>query len=117
VQLRAARSNKGIKFVAVTSKDRFPGLPEVPPISATLAGYDQPAAMGLMTTKGTPAPIVAQLNRAIQDILKEPEIRTSLIETVGGIPVGGSVDYFRDMMTRQREARGPLLQELGLIGK
>ena len=52
MQLRAARSNKGIKFVAVTSKDRFPGLPEVPPISATLAGYDQPAAMGLMTIPG-----------------------------------------------------------------
>jgi len=112
----AVKSGKGVKYIAVTSKERFPGLPGVPSISETLPGYDQPAAMGLMVTKGTPAPAVAVLNRTIQKILGEPEVRKVLVDVVGGIPVGGSVEFFGELMARQRAARGPLLQELGLVG-
>jgi len=50
----AVKSGRGVKYIAVTSKERFPTLPEVQSVSETLPGYDQPAAMGLMATKGTP---------------------------------------------------------------
>lgn len=113
----AVKSGKGVKYIAVTSKARFPALPNVPAVGETLPGYDQPAAMGLMVTKGTPAATVALLNRTIQKILAEPEVKKTMVEVVGGIPVGGSVEFFGDLVARQRAARGPLLQELGLINK
>lgn len=111
----AVKTGRGVKYIAVTGRQRFPALPDVPTVAETLPGYDQPAAMGLMTTKGTPAPVIALLNRTIDRILTEPEVKKVLLEIVGGTPVGGSPEFFRDLMARQHAARGPLLQELGLL--
>jgi tripartite-type tricarboxylate transporter receptor subunit TctC len=112
----AIKSGKGVKYIAVTSKDRFPSLPDVLSVSETLPGYDQPAAMGLMVIKGTPPQVTALLNQTIAKILTEPEVKKTMIEVVGGMPVGGSVELFNNVMVKQRAARGPLLQELGLTG-
>lgn len=111
----AVKSGKGVNYLAVTSRERFSALPNVPTVGETLPGYDQPAAMGLMVTKGTPAPVIALINRTIQKILVEPEVTKTLTDVVGGIAVGGSVEFFHDLMARQRAARRPLLLELGLI--
>lgn len=110
----AVKAGRGVKYIGVTSRERFPGLPNVPPVGDTLPGFDQPAAMGLMITKGTPASTVALLNRTIQKILEEPEVRKIMIDVVGGIPVGGSPEAFQDLMNKQVAARAPLIKELGL---
>jgi tripartite-type tricarboxylate transporter receptor subunit TctC len=111
------RGGKGPKYLAVTSKTRFPGLPNVPSVSETLPGYDQPAAMGLMVTKGSPPAAIEKINRTLNKVLQEPDVKKVLIDVVGGIPVGGTSEAFGDLMRRQKAARGPLMTELGLIGK
>ena len=50
-------------------------MPEVPPISATLPGFDWQAWQGVVTTGGTPPAVVARLNAEMQRFQNTDEFR------------------------------------------
>jgi len=54
-------------------------MPEVPPISATLPGFDWQAWQGVVVTGGTPAPVVARLNTEMQRFQNTEEFRALLV--------------------------------------
>jgi tripartite-type tricarboxylate transporter receptor subunit TctC len=54
-------------------------MPEVPPISATLAGFDWQAWQGVVTTGGTPHAVVARLNAEMQRFQNTDEFRALLV--------------------------------------
>jgi tripartite-type tricarboxylate transporter receptor subunit TctC len=67
-----------LRAVAVAAAERLPDLPDVP--SLVEAGYlDAPydTLFGVVAPAGTPAPVLDQLNGAINDGLQSPEIRAS----------------------------------------
>lgn len=79
-----------LRPVAVVAKERFPELPDVP----TFAELGYPAVdantwFGLVAPAGTPAEVVQRLNKEINEVLKEPEVRAKFAGQ-GGVPVGGS---------------------------
>jgi tripartite-type tricarboxylate transporter receptor subunit TctC len=79
-----------LKALAVTSAQRSPLLPDVPTVAeAGLPGYVGDGWFGLMVPKGTPVAIVDKLNREIDRILHEPDVRARLADD-GATPVGGS---------------------------
>ena len=53
-------------------------MAEVPPISATLPGFDWQAWQGVVATGGTPAPVVARLNAEMQKLQGTEEFRALL---------------------------------------
>ncbi len=55
-------------------------MPEVPPISATLPGFDWQAWQGVVTTGGTPAVVVARLNAEMQKFQQTEEFRALLVK-------------------------------------
>ena len=55
-------------------------MPEVPPISATLPGFDWQAWQGVVTTAGTPAAVVARLNAEMQRFQNTDEFRALLVK-------------------------------------
>jgi tripartite-type tricarboxylate transporter receptor subunit TctC len=55
-------------------------MPEVPPISATLAGFDWQAWQGVVTTGGTPPAVVARLNAEMQRFQNTEEFRALLLK-------------------------------------
>jgi tripartite-type tricarboxylate transporter receptor subunit TctC len=55
-------------------------MPEVPPISATLAGFDWQAWQGVVTTGGTPPAVVARLNAEMQKFQQTDEFRAQLLK-------------------------------------
>ena len=55
-------------------------MPEVPPVSATLPGFDWQAWQGVVTTGGTPAPVVARLNAEMQKFQNTDEFRALLVK-------------------------------------
>jgi tripartite-type tricarboxylate transporter receptor subunit TctC len=55
-------------------------MPEVPPISATLPGFDWQAWQGVVTTGGTPASVVARLNAEMQRFQNTDEFRALLVK-------------------------------------
>ena len=64
--------------IGVTSKAPWPGTPGVPTVAATLPGFEVESWIGLVTVKGTPAPIIARLHQEAVQALNSPEIKAKL---------------------------------------
>ena len=79
-----------MRAIAVTSLKPSPALPGIPALASFYAGFNTNLWHGYLTTAGTPAAIVALLNREIVKALRSPEIRQSLedggAESVGNTP-------------------------------
>jgi tripartite-type tricarboxylate transporter receptor subunit TctC len=72
-----------LKALAVTSAARWPELPQVPTMNeAGIPGFPSEVLFGLLAPAGTPDPIIQQLNQAINEGLRSPEVRTNL-EAIG----------------------------------
>jgi len=69
------RSGK-LKAIAVTTAQRSAALPDAPPVSDTLKGFSIDTWWGLVAPAGTPADVVARLNKAFVDALNAPETKT-----------------------------------------
>jgi len=69
------RSGK-LKAIAVTTAQRSAALPDAPPVSDTLKGFSIDTWWGLVAPAGTPADVVAKLNKAFVDALNAPETKT-----------------------------------------
>jgi tripartite-type tricarboxylate transporter receptor subunit TctC len=103
-----------LKAIAVTSKDRFPIVPDVPAAteSGALPGYDVSTWYGFFAPRGTPPAIVAKLNKALNEAIKEDAVREKLSKA--GVTVQGSTpDEFGKFMAAElarwnkvREAAG-----------
>jgi len=79
-----------LKAIAVTSKDRFPIVPDVPAAaeSGLLPGYDVSTWYGFFGPRGIPPEIVAKLNKTMNEALKDEAVRDKLIKA--GVSVKGS---------------------------
>ena len=67
-----------MKALAVTRPVRSPLVPEIPTVSESgLPGFDVNAWVCLMTTGGTPAPIIVRLNAEVRKMMLLPEVRDS----------------------------------------
>jgi tripartite-type tricarboxylate transporter receptor subunit TctC len=73
---------KLIKAMAVTSEKRSPSMPDVPTLRGDLGINHADVALefwwGLFVPKGTPEPIRARLEKAIQDTMANPAVRERL---------------------------------------
>lgn len=75
---------KRVRAIAVASAERSPQLPDVPTVAQTLPGYEVTSFAGVAAPRGTPAAVVARLNREMRSVLELPDINKRLVET-GGI--------------------------------
>jgi tripartite-type tricarboxylate transporter receptor subunit TctC len=66
-----------LKALAVTSKARHPGVPQVPTTAeAGLAGFELEAWVAIFAPAGTPPEVVSRLTTAIQQALDMPDTKT-----------------------------------------
>lgn len=77
-----------VRQLAVTSEKRFPGLPDLPSLSETVPGVVMNGFFAVVAPVGTPADVIARLNREIGNYLKGPEIQARLL-TLGLATEGG----------------------------
>ena len=79
------------RILAVTTPMRVPELPDVPTLQEVgLTGFVSDTWNAISAPPKTPAPIVAKLNAAINEVLKAPEMQAHLslmhLQAVGGSP-------------------------------
>jgi tripartite-type tricarboxylate transporter receptor subunit TctC len=103
-----------LKALAVTGKDRFPAVPDVPAAieSGVLPGYDVTTWYGVFAPRDTPGAIIAKLNTTINESLKEEAVQKRLT-TAGVVVRGSTAEAFGQHMAREfgrwnavREAAG-----------
>jgi tripartite-type tricarboxylate transporter receptor subunit TctC len=91
-----------VKALAVTGKDRFPAVPNVPAAieSGVLPGYDVTTWYGVFAPRGVPPAVIAKLNKTLNQIIADPVVRERL--TAAGVIVqGGTPEAFGQMMDRE----------------
>jgi tripartite-type tricarboxylate transporter receptor subunit TctC len=91
-----------VRALGVTMKDRSETMPEVPPISDVLPGYETSSFYGVGVPHDTPPEILDLLNREINAALADPTIRQRLGE-LGAIPITGTPKEFGAMLTTETE--------------
>lgn len=82
-----------LRALAVTTEARSPELPDVPTVGDTVKGYEASAWFGMGAPAKTPKDIIAKLNKEINAILAEPEIKKKIAE-MGGVTLTGSPEDF-----------------------
>ena len=77
--MRAVVESGRARVLAVASAERQPILPSVPTTAeAGLAGFEAGSWHGLVAPAGTPAPIIARLETALAQVMREPAIAQAL---------------------------------------
>ena len=84
-----------LKALAVTGKDRFPAVPDVPAAieSGVLPGYDVTTWYGVFAPAGTPPAVIAKLNKVLNEAMQEEDVKKRLT-AVGVLVKGGTPDEF-----------------------
>ena len=91
----AAEQARGgsVRALGVTSATRWPSVPDIPAIAETVPGYEATVFYGMSAPKGTPPEIVATLNKAINEVLKDPKLIARFAD-IGGVPTPMSPEQY-----------------------
>ena len=102
-----------LRALGVTTAERSPELPDVQTVAETVPGYEASALFGMGAPKNTPKEIIEKLNREINAILAEPDMRKRLVE-LGGEPLIKSPDEFGEMIKAETEKWRKVVEFAGL---
>ena len=86
-----------LKALAVTTLQRSPNLPEVPPVADTLKGFAIDTWWGLVAPAGTPRETIQRLNQAFVAALQSPEAKSRFAQLMAE-PVPTTPDEFAAFM-------------------
>ena len=109
-QLKSGR----VRALAVSSKDRFVGAPDIP--SATEAGIPGMVAelwFGLFTTAKVPKPIVTKLHKEITGILNTPEVREGILQR-GAVVAPGTPEELHAYVKSELAKWTPIIKAAGI---
>jgi tripartite-type tricarboxylate transporter receptor subunit TctC len=106
-----------LRALAVTGAARNAALPDVPTIAESgIAGYECSLWQAIVAPAGTPAAIVARLNREVNAALNDPTVRAAFAKQ-GVEPEGGSPEALatriRSDVTKWRD----VMASAGITGK
>jgi tripartite-type tricarboxylate transporter receptor subunit TctC len=105
---------KKVKAFTVTSRERFPGLPEVP--SATEAGVPGIEALlwfGLMAPARTPRTIVMKLNNAVNESFSRTDVKDALLK-LGAIAAPSTPEDMRAFIKTELAKWTPVIRAAGI---
>jgi tripartite-type tricarboxylate transporter receptor subunit TctC len=106
-----------IRALGVTTAQRVPIAPELPPLAETgYPGYDVSSWHSIATTAGVPKPIVDKLNGTIREIMTEAAVVAAL-KRDGALPqVTPPPDEMKRFVESEIERWGKVITQAGLAG-
>jgi tripartite-type tricarboxylate transporter receptor subunit TctC len=107
-----------LRALAVSSAQRLPLLPDVPPFAEASGATDYEGVSWhmLLVPSKTPQPIIDRLHAEMKKIMLDPAMREK-IAALGLIPNdSGSIDDMRSYIDSERSKWGAMVKQLGLEG-
>lgn len=106
----AVRSGK-LKAIAITAGKRSALLPDVPTVAEQgFPGFDVPSWFGLVAPAGLPRDVVALLNRALVDGLKQPEVAERFTQ-IGAEATPGTPEQFAQTIADENIRWGKVIRD------
>jgi tripartite-type tricarboxylate transporter receptor subunit TctC len=100
-----------LRAIAVSSLKRSRSLPDVPTVAEKgFAGFSAGSWFGFFAPKGTPAPVIALLNKSVNDAL--PSLEAQMIRE-GADPVGGTPEQFGKFTRQEYEKWKVIVRDSG----
>ena len=104
-----------LRALAVTSAGRAPFAPELPTIAeSALPGFEAVQWYGIVAPAGTPAEIVARLNRELNTLLGQAEIAAVLARD-GAIAAPETPEGFSGYIAAERRHWGDIIRRAGIV--
>jgi tripartite-type tricarboxylate transporter receptor subunit TctC len=88
-------------------------FPDVPPIAATVAGYESGSKQGIWAPAKTPVAIINRLNREIGEILSKPDVKARLL-TLGIEAAPSTPEQFSNVIKTDIARTAKLIAGIGL---
>ena len=102
-----------LRPLGVTAPARVKALPDVPSISDTVPGYAVTGWLGIGAPHGTPAEIIAKLNKDINAVVSDPEIAARLA-SFGSDPFTSTPASFGKLIAAETEKWEKVVRFAGL---
>ena len=91
-----------VRALAVTSLERAPLMPDVPPMAEFMPGFEATSWHGLFAPAGTPPEIVDKMSaRGAADHASSPRCRSKL-QGMGAKPIGNTPEEFAQFIAAER---------------
>lgn len=111
-QVRAGK----LKLLAIGSMKRSPLFPNVPTLDeAGLQGFDADSVFGFYAPAGTPADVIARINREVNRILGTPALKER-IQNLGGEALPLTPAEFGARATEDSKRFGAIIRERKIVG-
>jgi tripartite-type tricarboxylate transporter receptor subunit TctC len=101
-----------LRALGVTGRKRNPALPDVPPISDVLPGYEQIVWHSVIVPAKTPKPIAAKLSKELIRIIQSPEV-TDRFKSVGLDAVGSTPEELAALIKKEIALYADLVRQIG----
>ena len=103
-----------IRPIAIATDVRSPLLPQVPTVAeAGIKGYEVSSWHGFMVPAGTPPAVIDKLNKQINIILTQEDIRKTFNDQ-GVVPDGGSTAQFEAFIRKQMDIWRKVVSQSGI---
>lgn len=103
-----------LRALAVTSSRRLPALPSVPTFAEEgFSNMSVGSWVGLVAKSGTPTATIKQLNSALNDALRTPEVRSGLA-ALQSDPVGGTPEEFGNKIVADADLWKRIIKEANI---
>jgi tripartite-type tricarboxylate transporter receptor subunit TctC len=104
-----------LRGLAVSGDQRMAALPDAPSFKElNWPAVDSGTWQGIVTSAGTPAPVIATLSETFRKVMADPEIARRIAD-LGALPKAEGPDAFRAWLADAIERWGAVVKESGIV--
>lgn len=106
-----------LRALAVSTAQRQADMPNVPALSETFPGFEYTGWNGVFAPTGTPADVVARVNRDLETVLRQPEVTQRLLQLGSLAEQKMSVAEFDAFMRSEHGRWRDIVKALGITAE
>ncbi len=105
-----------VRLLGIAKPTRAHNYPDLPTVAEAVPGFASGGWFGFVAPANVPKEFIALLNRELNTVMKQPEIRSKL-EALGVEVWTESPEYFNALMKSEFDKYGKVARDIGLVPK